>query len=184
MTRDLLRGAAGGVLATAVMSAVMVAGERAGLMGDQPPKRIVRAMLPGGRYRPKPGEGVLGAVAHFGFGAAAGALYGVLARGRRVAPPIGVAYALGIWVGSYAGWVPRLGILPSIPHDRPGRPAVMAAAHVVYGAALTLAVNRMSREERADGSGARTGTAARPEPAGTPAARAAGTPAGTVTRDG
>jgi hypothetical protein len=144
MVRNLVRGTAGGVLATAVMSVVMVAGEKAGLMGDQPPKRIVRAALPGHRHRPKPGEGVLGAIAHFGFGAGAGALYGLLSRGRRVPPPLGVAYALGIWVGSYAGWVPRLGILPSIPHDRPGRPLVMGTAHVVYGAALALALNRMN----------------------------------------
>ncbi|MFC6578008.1 DUF6789 family protein [Planomonospora parontospora] len=149
MMRNLVRGAAGGVLATAVMSVVMVAGEKAGLMGDQPPKRIVRAALPGHRHRSKPGEGVLGAIAHFGFGAGAGAVYGLLSRGRRIAPPLGVVYALGIWVGSYAGWVPRLGILPSIPRDRPGRPLVMGTAHAVYGAALALALNRMNGGDRA-----------------------------------
>ncbi|MGJ6960394.1 DUF6789 family protein [Streptosporangium sp. G11] len=146
MTHDLIRGAEGGVLATAAMSAVMLAGDRAGLMGDQPPKRIARAFLPGHRHRPKPGEGVLGAVAHFGFGAACGAAFALL-HGRRRAPvTLGVAYGLAIWFVSYQGWVPKLGILPPIAQDRPGRQAVMATGHVVYGAMLALAVNALRRE--------------------------------------
>ncbi|WP_101784011.1 DUF6789 family protein [Nonomuraea indica] len=147
MTRTLIsgaaRGAAGGALATAAMSTVMLAGERAGLMGDQPPKRIVRSLLPGSRHRRKPGEGVLGTVAHFGFGIASGALFGALARRRRV--PLGVAYGLAIWMVSYAGWVPKVATLPPIHRDRPGRPVVMAAGHVVYGAALACALNRWDR---------------------------------------
>ncbi|WP_433242830.1 DUF6789 family protein [Streptosporangium sp. CA-135522] len=141
--RNLVNGAVGGVLATAAMSGVMRAGSRAGLMSDQPPKRIARAFLPGHRHRPKSGEGVLGAITHFGFGAACGALF-ALACGRRRAPvALGVGYGLAIWLVSYEGWVPRLGILPPISGDRPGRPAVMATGHVVYGAALALAVNRL-----------------------------------------
>ncbi|MDP9865946.1 MULTISPECIES: DUF6789 family protein [Streptosporangium] len=141
MTRDLVNGAAGGVLATAVMSAVMLAGDRAGLMPDQPPKRIARAFLPGHRHRPKRGEGALGAITHFGFGAACGALYALTCGRRRPPVALGVAYGLAIWLVSYQGWVPRLGILPPISGDRPGRPAVMAAGHAVYGAVLALVVN-------------------------------------------
>ncbi|MBG0829940.1 hypothetical protein HS041_19415 [Planomonospora sp. ID67723] len=146
MSGDLVRGGLGGMLATAAMSVVMVAGDLAGLMRDQPPKRITRAFLPGGRYRPKPGEGVLGAVAHVGFGAAGGALFGLLAGERRPPVPVGVGYGLAIWLASYQGWVPGLGILPPISRDRPGRVAVMGAAHVVYGAALAAAVSRLNRE--------------------------------------
>ncbi|GIH73708.1 hypothetical protein Plo01_01370 [Planobispora longispora] len=134
------------MLATAAMSVVMVAGDRAGLMRDQPPKRITRAFLPGNRHRPKPGEGVLGALAHAGFGAAGGALFGLLARGHRPPVPAGVGYALAIWLASYQGWVPALGILPPISRDRPGRVAVMGAGHVVYGAALAAAMSRLNRD--------------------------------------
>ncbi|NUW29841.1 hypothetical protein HTZ77_00115 [Nonomuraea sp. SMC257] len=142
MLRHLVNGAIGGALATAAMSTVMVAGQRAGLMGDQPPKRIVRAILPGHPRKPKPGEGVLATAAHFAFGMGSGALFGVLTRGRgRV--PLGVLYGLAIWYGSYAGWVPRLTTLPPAHRDRPGRQAVMAAGHVVYGVALANAVNRL-----------------------------------------
>lgn len=144
MMRNLVNGVVGGALATATMSAVMVAGQRAGLMGDQPPKRIARAALPGHRRTPKPGEGAVGAVAHFGFGMTAGALLGALARGRHVSLPLANVYALGIWIGSYAGWVPRMGILPPISRDRPDRQAVMAAGHLVYGTTLAIALNGLT----------------------------------------
>ncbi|MCW2878727.1 MAG: hypothetical protein JWQ95_2827 [Sphaerisporangium sp.] len=149
MIRNLVNGAVSGVLATAAMSAVMLAGDRAGLMGEHPPKRIVRAMLPGHKRRPKPAEGVLGTVAHFGFGAACGGLFAVVVDGREPRVPLGAVYGLAIWAVSYHGWVPALGILPPVHRDRPGRQAVMAVGHAVYGTALVLALNRLSRDDRA-----------------------------------
>ncbi|MEW9531368.1 DUF6789 family protein [Microbispora sp. NPDC049125] len=144
MIRHLARGTVSGVLATAAMSAVMLAGDRAGLMPGQPPKHIVRAVLPGHRRRPKRGEKALGTAAHLAFGAASGALFGLLTRDRAARLPLGVAYSLLIWVASYEGWVPAMNILPPISRDpAPGRPVVMAAGHVVYGTALVLAMNRL-----------------------------------------
>ncbi len=143
MMRELVNGAVSGLLATAAMSTVMVAGERAGLMHGQPPKHIVRGLLPGSERRRKQGEGVLGAVAHFGFGAASGAAIGLLSRKRRGRLPLGVGYALAIWVVSYAGWAPRLSALPPLARDEPGRQGVMAVGHVVYGATLAFLLNRL-----------------------------------------
>ncbi|QYC42314.1 hypothetical protein Nocox_23555 [Nonomuraea coxensis DSM 45129] len=151
MLRNVMKGALGGTAATATMSVVMLAGSRLGLMPDQPPKRIARAMLPGHRHRPKPGEGVAGALAHLGFGAAAGSLYGLLTRGRHTPAPLGAGYALAIWLSSYQGWVPRLGILPPAVRDRRGRQAVMVAGHLVYGTTLALTLNRLNA--RTPGSG-------------------------------
>jgi uncharacterized membrane protein YagU involved in acid resistance len=140
----LTRGAGGGALATAAMSVVMLAGGRAGLMGEQPPKQIVRAMLPGHKHRPKKGERLLGTAAHFLFGSMFGALFGMLCRDRPVRLATGIAYALAIWLASYQGWVPSLNILPPITRDpRPGRQVVMAAGHIVYGTALVVAMNRL-----------------------------------------
>lgn len=166
MMRNLVNGAVGGALATAAMSVVMVGGGKAGLMGDQPPKRIVRAVLPGGKRRSKPGEGVLGAVAHFGFGSGFGALFGLLSRGRPVPVSYGVAYALAIWLGSYAGWVPRLTTIPSITRDYPGRPVVMGSGHLVYGATLAVLLNGLAARARpAPRPVRRTRPADRPVPA-------------------
>ncbi|MFF0310731.1 DUF6789 family protein [Streptosporangium sp. NPDC004379] len=143
--RSLVRGAVAGAGATVMMSVVTLAGQRAGLMPDQPPKRIARAVLPGHRHRPKPGERALGTVAHFGFGAACGSLLALLRRERRVPVTLGVGYGLAIWLVSYQGWVPGFGILPPASGDRPGRPAVMAAGHVVYGTVLAVLLNRLRR---------------------------------------
>ncbi|MFF4415821.1 DUF6789 family protein [Streptosporangium sp. NPDC001559] len=140
--RGLLEGGVGGALATAAMSAVMLAGSRAGLMADQPPKHIVRAALPGHPHRRKPGEGVLGALAHFGFGMTAGTLFRLVSRGHRTPVPVGIGYGLAIWLASYQGWVPGVTALPPISADRPGRPAVMAVGHVVYGITLAAVLNR------------------------------------------
>ncbi|MGW5263555.1 DUF6789 family protein [Microbispora sp. NPDC004025] len=144
MIRQLVRGAAAGALSTVTMSAVMLAGQKTGLMPGQPPKHIVRAALPGHRHRPKPGENVLGAAAHLGFGTACGSAFALLTRGRGAGVPLGVGYALLIWLGAYEGWVPALNILPPASRDPArGRPVVMAAAHVVYGTTLALAVRAM-----------------------------------------
>lgn len=144
----LARGAAAGTLATAAMSGLMLAGGRAGLLGQQPPKRIARAFLPGHRHLVKPGERVFGTLAHFGFGASSGALFGLLAGDRRARIPLGIGYALAIWAASYQGWVPEMKIMPPISRDLPGRVAVMAAAHVVYGTALVVAFNRLTPPRR------------------------------------
>jgi hypothetical protein len=86
----------------------------------------------------------LAVVAHLGFGAVTGAAY---ALAPRIGPPVlrGVVTALGVWAVSYQGWVPALGILPKASEDRPARPAVMIAAHVVYGAVLGGLEDRLRR---------------------------------------
>ncbi|MFO0618822.1 MAG: hypothetical protein U0414_39900 [Polyangiaceae bacterium] len=77
-------------------------------------------------------------VAHLGFGAGLGALYAVLRKHRLVPrhPATGAAFGALVWLSSYAGWVPKLGIMPPPSKDRPFRPSVMLLAHLVYGASL------------------------------------------------
>ncbi|WP_062431682.1 DUF6789 family protein [Herbidospora daliensis] len=144
MVRELGAGVVGGLVATAAMSAVMLAGRRMGLMDDHPPKHIVRTLLPGSRHRPKPGEKTLGVLSHFGFGAAAGGVFAAAARGHRTPAPVGAAYGLAVWLAGYQGWVPALGALPPASRDDQGRQFVMAAAHVVYGTTLACTLNRLT----------------------------------------
>ncbi|WP_084963525.1 DUF6789 family protein [Thermoactinospora rubra] len=136
MIRNLLRGAAAGSMATTAMSTVMLAGDRLGLMKDQPPRRIVR------RVWGRTGEKPLAAAAHLGFGSAGGALLSAVTRGRGVPAPVGAAYGLAIWLASYQGWVPAIGAMPPAHRDRPGRQAVMIAAHIVYGIVLARSLRR------------------------------------------
>jgi hypothetical protein len=132
-----------GAVATVPMSVVMLAFRRP--MGEQPPDAITkRAAHAVGAAPTEEQADALAVVAHLGFGAATGALY---ALAPRVGPPVlrGVATALGVWAVSYQGWVPALGILPKASEDRPARPAVMVAAHVVYGAVLGTLEERLRR---------------------------------------
>jgi hypothetical protein len=143
--KSLLAGAAAGGLATVAMSAVMVGAKRAGITGELPPERITRRAIEAvvDEAPSDEQENAAAAVAHLGFGAVAGALFAILmlwSGGERRPTPIaasaGVLYATGIWVVSYQGWVPGLGIMPPASRDRRGRVATMLVAHLVYGAAL------------------------------------------------
>lgn len=143
--QPLTRGVAAGVVATAAMSALMLAAGRAGLVGRQPPEAIVRragaltAAEPRGRS-----ADALAAVAHLAFGAGTGAAYALLPRSAR---PVlrGMAVGEAVYAVSYAGWVPAMGALPRADRDRRPRQVVMAAAHLLYGAVLGVLDDRWRR---------------------------------------
>ena len=145
MFDDLTRGAAAGAVATAGMSALMLAAGRAGLVGRQPPEAIVRragaltTVEPRGRL-----ADALAVVAHLGFGVGTGAAYALLPRSGQ---PVlrGMAVGEVVYAVSYAGWVPALGALPHASRDRTTRQAVMVAAHLVYGAVLGALDDRWRR---------------------------------------
>ena len=135
-------GAVAGAVATVGMSALMLAAQRAGLMGELPPKKVTQASLEAVGMSERVDEratNALTAAAHFGFGAAAGALFAVIRRVVPVPVPVaalGVLYGTFVWAASYFSWVPALGIMPAPPDDRPGRPESMLAAHWIYGGTL------------------------------------------------
>jgi len=139
-------------MATVGMSALMLAAQRAGLMGELPPKKVTQASLEAAGIAEHVDEATtnaLTAAAHFGFGAAAGALFAVLRRWIPLPIPaaaVGVVYGTFVWAVSYFGWVPALGIMPAPPDDRPGRPQSMLAAHWVYGATLGALVAHADRD--------------------------------------
>jgi hypothetical protein len=149
----LLGGGVSGALATVVMSGVMFAAKRAGLMGEMPPEKITARFLDrlGWRSRNLQTQDALASLAHVGFGAAGGSIFGALERGLRIpAPPVvaGMVFGACVWFVSYKGWVPALGIMPPPERDRPGRPQAMLLAHLVYGAVLGALVAGKPRESR------------------------------------
>ena len=130
------RGALAGVVATVAMSAAQFPGASAG--GKYPPPvEITRRLnrLTGRR----PSRGSLfaqGIALHLAFGAAAGALYALVAP-RRLREISATAYAAMLYGASYRGYLPALGLHPSGEHDDTTRQASNVAGHVIYG--LTLA---------------------------------------------
>jgi uncharacterized membrane protein YagU involved in acid resistance len=77
-------------------------------------------------------------VAHFGYGAAAGTVYGIASRAAGVGAGArtGILFGLIVWFVSYLGLLPAARILPPATEHPAGRNALMIIAHVIWGAAL------------------------------------------------
>jgi hypothetical protein len=153
MQRDVragLDGALGGALGTATMSLFMAAAHRSGMLGTPPPAIIADAAIDGrGDGGGASSRNALALAGHFGFGSAAGVLFGLLHRRFRphrhssIFPALqGVTFGLLVWAVSYKGWIPALGIMPPPERDRPGRPVTMIVAHIIYGATLGAVAGR------------------------------------------
>jgi uncharacterized membrane protein YagU involved in acid resistance len=77
-------------------------------------------------------------LAHFGFGAAAGALYSALMGSRKSTAWTGIGYGLGVWAGAYGIGLPSVGLHPAAWTDTRDRNEVLIAGHLVWGLALGL----------------------------------------------
>lgn len=154
--RALALGAGAGVAATVVMTGAMYAFQRLGLLGRMPPQRIVdHALASFGVFHGtrRGARRWAAAAAHLGFGATQGAMYGAgttaygALRGAAPAPKphSAIPFALAVWATSYAGWIPKLGIMPPPSRDRSGRPTSMIVAHIIYGAVLGALLRRTLR---------------------------------------
>ncbi|MDQ3569500.1 MAG: DUF1440 domain-containing protein [Actinomycetota bacterium] len=144
LTRRLLSGAGAGLIATIPMSAVMFAAQRLSTVDELDPEIITEtgleaAAVGGGETT----ENLVSSVAHLGFGAAVGALYG-LVKPLVSAPPLltGPLYGLVVAGANYQGWLPAMGILPPLSRRAPARISTVLLSHVVYGAVLGPLANR------------------------------------------
>jgi hypothetical protein len=79
--------------------------------------------------------------AHFAYGAASGALLGV--ANVMMGPFAGATAGVGVWIGSYLGWIPGVGILKPATEHPHRRNMLMIAAHVVWGAATAQAMREL-----------------------------------------
>ena len=152
MLRSVTTGIGAGIGATLMMSLLMVAADRFGLMGQHPPSkisdRILDAVSP---FHSSEETDAVGTVIHFGLGAMLGAVFATFRRlipAFRI-PGAGVVYALAVWASSYAGLLPALGVMPPPDRDRPGRQPAMIAAHVVFGLALGVLTRGVARGREA-----------------------------------
>ena len=130
LTARLVVGGIAGFVATMAMTAAMrrlharlPAKERYPLT----PREIVDATL-------APPRGLapdLTLAAHFAYGAACGAL--LAAASPRIGRAAGTAAGAGIWLASYMGWIPALGILKPATGHPLRRNLVMLTAHFAWG---------------------------------------------------
>jgi uncharacterized membrane protein YagU involved in acid resistance len=152
MLAKMLRGATAGLVATAPMTIVMEVLFRRLPRRERyplPPSEITAVVEheAGVSHEVDRDDHLaLTLINHFGYGAASGAGYGLIANALPLPPALrGISYGLAMWVISYLGWLPALGILhPATEH--PGRRnALMIASHIVYGATLGLLFERLER---------------------------------------
>lgn len=151
LTRKLIGGAVRGVLATVPMTATMFGARRLGLMPELPPTTITDSALDAADVdAPERDANALAGIAHLAYGAGCGAFYAAVAPPSRVGTGavLGMTFGTAVWFASYQGWVPAVGIMPAASRDRPGRPATMFIAHLVFGATLGALVAHRARRRR------------------------------------
>jgi hypothetical protein len=148
----LLAGAAAGFAATGPMTAVMEGLHTLLPSGEQdplPPRQITeRGAAAAGVARELDEEETEAAtaVAHFGFGTAAGALFGLLAARSQSPVMAGIGYGLGVWAASYLGLLPASGLYKSSRTEPARRHGLMIAAHVVWGAVAGKVLQQLTAD--------------------------------------
>lgn len=141
--RQMVLGALAGLAATMAMTSAMQ--RLHPLLNDRsryplPPREIVERMGIAGNERHARTNALL---AHFGFGAMTGAIFGLLPRRRGS----GTLYGLGVWAVSYLGWIPAARILAPAWRHPAQRNLLMIAVHIVWGAALAKSLNELEAAE-------------------------------------
>lgn len=137
------------MIATGTMTVELATARATGLLGEPPPKKLTRRVLTLAGHRPRGAAlGLATAAAHVGYGAAAGAVFAVLPRPLRSVAG-GAVFGVLVWAVSYMGWIPKLGLMRRPSRDRAGRPTAMVLAHVVYGATLGAAFERLHGNDTA-----------------------------------
>jgi len=142
----MIFGALAGFIATAPMSAVMLAWHRRLPRHQQdplPPEQItVNALDVAGLddELSRSQTAALTVFNHFAYGAATGSLYGALISTCRPASPLtsGIVYGLGVWGVSYLGLLPSLGLYRPATREPAERNWLMLTAHIVWGGSLGI----------------------------------------------
>jgi uncharacterized membrane protein YagU involved in acid resistance len=146
---SLLRAVIGGIsgiVATGPMTVAMVLMHRRLPLAERyplPPREITMKVAGGlgVAHKMAPAErSAATLVAHFAYGAATGALFGLGARQRGPAgsATAGTLFGIAVWTASYLGLLPGAGILSAATEHPARRNALMIAAHVIWGATLGL----------------------------------------------
>jgi uncharacterized membrane protein YagU involved in acid resistance len=148
-----LFGLVSGVVATGPMTAAMIAMHRRLPPHERyalPPGEIVGQLshATGARRAvSRDAEHAATILSHFGYGGAAGALYGAVDRiipGNLLLK--GAGFGLFVWTASYLGLLPAAGILQPASRHPERRTALMIAAHGVWGVTLAAFTSLFANE--------------------------------------
>jgi hypothetical protein len=130
-------GALRGAIAAMAMSGMRELTVHAGLVDEPPPRAILRQRVPKLlRSVPRRRRPVVVELAHWGYGAMAGGVFGALPDGLRRRRWSGPVYGLAIWLSFEAGIAPALG-LRQAKEVRPVERLAFAADHLLYGLVLS-----------------------------------------------
>ena len=152
--RKLLKGAIAGFVATAPMSLSMLIGWR--LLPKQekyhlPPRLITEEISERAGMQDRLGEKELIGLtifSHFGYGALFGALYALFEHKWPVHARLKGAWSgVALWVGSYLGWLPAMGILSPATRHPWRRNLLMIVAHVIWGVTLGEVTRKLAENE-------------------------------------
>lgn len=149
-------GMVAGLVGTAPMTAVMKL-IHVGLPQRQrqipiPPHQVTMAAMEMTGVKAQMNErarAVATVVSHFAYGAAAGGVYAAV-EGRLPGGPAkkGVIFGLGVWAGSYLGWLPAAGVLPPATRWPAGRNLMMILSHVVWGVSTAVVTGALVARNR------------------------------------
>ena len=132
----MLHAALRGAVAAMAMTGMRRVTVGLGLVREPPPEQIFREGVPELLARvPADRRDELIELAHWAYGAAAGAAFGRLPAAARTARWAGPLYGLTIWAVFELGVAPLLGLRGAPERDAAERLAI-AADHVLYGAVV------------------------------------------------
>jgi len=95
-------------------------------------------------------EGLIGltVLSHFGYGAFFGSIYALFEDEMRMRPRLkGMLMGVAVWIGSYLGWLPALGILPPANQHPRRRNVLMIVAHMVWGVTLGKLTRKLTTND-------------------------------------
>ncbi len=141
---EALHGALRGAIAAMAMTGMREFTLHAGILEQTPPEAIVARGTGRFHRRPSgPGRAVV-ELAHWGYGAAGGAVFGALPAAVRRRSWSGPAYGLLIWLGFELAIAPALS-LPQAKRVRLLDRAALAVDHLLYGLVLSETRRRPRR---------------------------------------
>jgi hypothetical protein len=149
-TRKLAYGGLGGAIGAACMTALRMAARRRGMIQKTVSQAAEEwlARRTGAHVLNEPVvHHVADQALHWGYGAALGAAYGLVARGRRASGLGGGAlFGAATWVVGSWLLMPLLGVKRPAWRKNVAENAVDLGAHLLFGVTTALAVDQLSRQ--------------------------------------